>query len=62
MLQHCSADSFAVRLLQQVPPDAMRAGAVPYLRKDVAAVREVAASMGIDLGVLGEQASWVDVG
>jgi len=60
VLQDCSADSFAVRLLQQVPPDAMRTGAVPYLRKDVAAVREVAGSMGIDLGVLGQQASWVD--
>lgn len=60
VLQHCSADSFALRLLLRAQADASGATAVPYLRKDVAAVREVARAMAIDLGPLGDQASWVE--
>lgn len=60
VVSECSGDSFVVRLLRQVQPAAMVAGAWPYLAKDVAVIREVAAADGIDLGTLGEIARWID--
>ena len=60
VLAECSGDSFAMRLFAKVPSDALVAGAKPYLHKDVAVIREVAASLSIDLGELGELAGWVD--
>ncbi|MGD9701265.1 MAG: NAD(P)-dependent oxidoreductase [Acidimicrobiia bacterium] len=60
VVSECSGDSFALRLFQQIPPEAMSAAAKPYLVKDVGVIREVAASLGIDLGLLGDLASWVE--
>jgi 3-hydroxyisobutyrate dehydrogenase-like beta-hydroxyacid dehydrogenase len=60
VIAECSGDSFALRLFQHMAPEAMAAGAKPYLVKDVAVIREIAQAEGIDLGVLGELASWVD--
>jgi 3-hydroxyisobutyrate dehydrogenase-like beta-hydroxyacid dehydrogenase len=60
VVAECSGDSFAVRLFAKAPPQTMAAGAKPYLVKDVAVVREVAASLGIDLGLLGDLAHWID--
>lgn len=60
VVSECSGDSFVVRLFRQVPPDAMAAGAKHYLVKDVSAIREVAESLDIDLGLLGELARWID--
>ena len=56
----CSGNSYALALLRLRPADALAAGARPYLVKDVAVVREVADGLGIDLGLLGELATWVD--
>jgi 3-hydroxyisobutyrate dehydrogenase-like beta-hydroxyacid dehydrogenase len=61
VLAHCSGDSYALRLFTLGrAPGQMAMGARPYLAKDVRVVRAVAAPMGIDLGVLGELATWVD--
>ena len=59
IVSECSGDSFAIRLFQQVPPEAMASGARHYLVKDVSVIREVAAAQGIELGELGELANWV---
>jgi 3-hydroxyisobutyrate dehydrogenase-like beta-hydroxyacid dehydrogenase len=59
VLKHCSGDSFALRTFEHREPDPTASGARPYLMKDVAVVREVAEAMGLDLGELGEVASWV---
>jgi 3-hydroxyisobutyrate dehydrogenase-like beta-hydroxyacid dehydrogenase len=61
VLSHCSGDSYALHFFTRGgAPEQMAMGALPYLAKDVKVVREVAAPMGIDLGVLGELATWVD--
>jgi 3-hydroxyisobutyrate dehydrogenase-like beta-hydroxyacid dehydrogenase len=61
VLGHCSGDSHALSLLSMgVAPEQLAAGALPYLAKDMTVIREVAAPMGIDLGLLGELARWVD--
>ncbi len=59
IVSECSGDSFAIRLFQTMPPEALRTGARHYLVKDVGAIRDVAAEQGIDLGQLGELANWV---
>ncbi len=59
VLKHCSGDSFALRNFEHGDPDPTARGARPFLMKDVAVVREVAAAMDLDLGVLDEVASWV---
>jgi 3-hydroxyisobutyrate dehydrogenase-like beta-hydroxyacid dehydrogenase len=59
-LVHCSGTSLPITMLQQVPVDALIQSARPFLAKDVAAVRAVAAGMGLDLGPLGDLAAWVD--
>lgn len=56
----CSGDSGAIRLMQDMPVRATMGGARPYLVKDVSSVRAVASELGVDLGRLGELASWVD--
>lgn len=60
VVSECSGASFAVELFQRVPPEQLRTGATQYLMKDVAVVRQVAAVQGIDLGLLGELAGWVE--
>jgi 3-hydroxyisobutyrate dehydrogenase-like beta-hydroxyacid dehydrogenase len=60
VLQHCSGASRALSLLADIPAEAMVEAARPFLAKDVAVVREVAAELGVDLGLLGELAGWVD--
>jgi 3-hydroxyisobutyrate dehydrogenase-like beta-hydroxyacid dehydrogenase len=61
VLAHCSGDSYALHLLSTgASPEQLEAGVLPYLAKDVSVVREVAASIGVDLGPLGELARWVD--
>jgi 3-hydroxyisobutyrate dehydrogenase-like beta-hydroxyacid dehydrogenase len=61
VLGHCSGDSHALRLFTGgVAPDQLATAALPYLAKDMKVIREVAAPMGIDLGLLGELARWVD--
>ncbi|MDO8364179.1 MAG: NAD(P)-binding domain-containing protein [Actinomycetota bacterium] len=62
VVQECSGDSFAIRRLQLAPPVALEQGAKPYLAKDVAVIRTVAAEMGVSLGMLGELAGWADGG
>jgi 3-hydroxyisobutyrate dehydrogenase-like beta-hydroxyacid dehydrogenase len=59
-LATCSGNSFALALFERMPPETMKASARPFLVKDVAVVREVATSMGIDLGILGQLADWVN--
>ncbi|MCU4184056.1 NAD(P)-dependent oxidoreductase [Acidiferrimicrobium sp. IK] len=59
-LRHCSGTSLPISMLELRPVDALVAGARPFLRKDVGTVRDVAAELGVDLGMLGELASWVD--
>jgi 3-hydroxyisobutyrate dehydrogenase-like beta-hydroxyacid dehydrogenase len=59
-LHHCSGHSFALDVLAASPFAETRENAGPYLRKDIGAVREVAAELGMDLGLLGELAGWVD--
>ena len=61
-LATCSGNSFALALLQHLPPESTIETARPFLAKDVAVVREVAASMGLDLGLLGELSEWVNDG
>jgi 3-hydroxyisobutyrate dehydrogenase-like beta-hydroxyacid dehydrogenase len=61
VLEHCSADSYALRRLAGgVDPQLLARGALPFLAKDMEVVRTVAGSMGLDLGVLGSLADWVD--
>jgi 3-hydroxyisobutyrate dehydrogenase-like beta-hydroxyacid dehydrogenase len=61
VISSCSGDSFAVRLLAGgAPPAVLTASARPFLVKDVGVIRQVASESGIDLGVLGELAGWVD--
>jgi 3-hydroxyisobutyrate dehydrogenase len=55
----CSGDSFAVRLFSHREPKAMAEGARHFLVKDVNAIRDVANAQGLDLGLLGDLASWV---
>ncbi|KJE20514.1 beta-hydroxyacid dehydrogenase, 3-hydroxyisobutyrate dehydrogenase [Frankia torreyi] len=51
----CSADSAVFRHLQAIGGvEEFLAMAGPYLRKDVAAVEEVTAALGLDTGILGE--------
>lgn len=59
-LATCSGNSFALAQLERMPPELITTAARPFLVKDVAVVHEVAASMGIDLGVLGQLADWVN--
>ncbi len=61
-LATCSGNSFALALFQHLQPEALVATARPFLAKDVAVVREVAASLGLDLGLLGELSEWVNDG
>jgi len=61
VLAHCSGDSYALRILSSgAPPEQLEAGVLPYLSKDVSVVRDVTDAMGVDLGLLGELARWVD--
>jgi 3-hydroxyisobutyrate dehydrogenase-like beta-hydroxyacid dehydrogenase len=61
VLTHCSGDSYALRLFARGgSPEQLATGALPYLAKDVNVVRDVAAAMAIDLGLLGRLAAWVD--
>jgi len=59
VLEHCSGASAALALLKVGPPEVLVERARPYLVKDVAVVREVAAGLGVDLGLLGQLAEWV---
>ena len=61
VLAHCSGDSYALRLLiRGATPEQLAVGTRPYLSKDVQVVRDVAASMDLELGLLGDLATWVD--
>ena len=61
VLTHCSGDSYALRLFTRGgAPEQLAMGALPYLAKDINVVREVVAPMGVELGLLGELATWVD--
>ena len=62
IVAQCSGDSFALQMFQHIDPTVMEAAAKPYLVKDVGVIREVASSLGIHLGLLGELAEWVDQG
>ena len=59
-LRHCSGTSLPISMLEQVPPDDLLRRARPFLAKDTAVMRSVAAELGLDLGPLGEIAAWVD--
>jgi 3-hydroxyisobutyrate dehydrogenase-like beta-hydroxyacid dehydrogenase len=59
VVSECSGGSFAMNLLQHLPAEALATGARHYLVKDVGVIRDVADSMGIDLGELGDRAGWV---
>lgn len=59
-LASCSGNSFALALFERMPPEMMKASARPFLVKDVAVVHDVAMSMGVDLGLLGQLADWVN--
>lgn len=59
LLTTCSGNSYAVALFAHMPPE-LSEQARPFLAKDVAVVREVADEIGVDLGILGELAEWVD--
>jgi 3-hydroxyisobutyrate dehydrogenase-like beta-hydroxyacid dehydrogenase len=59
-LATCSGNSFALAVLAAIPPETIKVSARPFLVKDVAVVHNVAASMGIDLGMLGQLADWVN--
>ena len=51
---HCSGSSASMQLLAGgAPPDRILTAAGPLLRKDVDMVEQVAASLGVDLGLLG---------
>lgn len=58
-VHECSGQSYALDLLARIPFEQIGAGAGPYLRKDVAAAREAAAELGVELGPLGDLARWV---
>lgn len=61
VLAHCSGDSYALQLLSRgAPSQQLRAGVLPYLAKDVSVVREVTTAMGVDLGLVGHLAAWVE--
>jgi 3-hydroxyisobutyrate dehydrogenase-like beta-hydroxyacid dehydrogenase len=59
-LATCSGNSFALALFERMQPETMKASARPFLVKDIAVVQDVATSMGIDLGILGQLADWVN--
>jgi 3-hydroxyisobutyrate dehydrogenase-like beta-hydroxyacid dehydrogenase len=59
-LHRSSGQSYALDLLASSPFEALAPAAGPFLRKDVAVIRSVAAELGVDLGVLGDLAAWVD--
>lgn len=54
-LRHCSGDSYAIGMLDKLGTEVI-AGSEPFLVKDVGVVREVAAELGVDLGLLGQTA------
>jgi 3-hydroxyisobutyrate dehydrogenase-like beta-hydroxyacid dehydrogenase len=60
VLAECSGDSYAVRLFHERDPAGLDRSVRPYLSKDVAVIRDVARSLGLDLGRLGNLAGWVD--
>jgi 3-hydroxyisobutyrate dehydrogenase len=51
--------SFAINLFQHMAPESVAGGARHYLAKDVSTIRAVAGEQGIELGLLGELATWV---
>jgi 3-hydroxyisobutyrate dehydrogenase-like beta-hydroxyacid dehydrogenase len=55
----CSGASAAVAILARLPAEAVVPGARPYLVKDVQVINDVAAELGIDLGLLGDLAGWI---
>lgn len=59
-VQRSSGQSYALDLLAFSPFEALAPAAGPFLRKDVAVIRSVAAELGVELGVLGDLARWVD--
>jgi 3-hydroxyisobutyrate dehydrogenase-like beta-hydroxyacid dehydrogenase len=59
VLRTCSGNSYALALLEHLDAATISQSARPYLAKDVAVVREVAAGLGVDLGLLGSMAEWV---
>jgi len=61
-LVHCSGTSLPISLLERLPATTLVAGARPFLAKDVAVIRDVAAEMGLDLGPLGSLADWITEG
>jgi 3-hydroxyisobutyrate dehydrogenase-like beta-hydroxyacid dehydrogenase len=61
-LVHCSGTSLPISMLDRLPATTLAAGARPFLAKDVAVIRDVAAGMGLDLGPLGSLAGWVTDG
>ena len=61
VLERCSADTYAMRrLIGGVDPQLLVTASRPFLAKDVAVVRTVADSIGLDLGMLGDLARWVE--
>lgn len=60
VIRHCSGDSFALQVLAAAPASALAPAVARYLRKDVAAARDAAGDVGIDLGRLGDWADWFD--
>jgi 3-hydroxyisobutyrate dehydrogenase-like beta-hydroxyacid dehydrogenase len=60
VVQACSGDSFALRVLQRGSPADVARGVQRYLRKDVAAAQVAASELGLDLGRLGRWAAWFD--
>jgi 3-hydroxyisobutyrate dehydrogenase-like beta-hydroxyacid dehydrogenase len=59
-LATCSGNSYALAIFAGMSPETIKVEARPFLAKDVAVVHEVATSMGIDLGILGQLADWVN--
>ena len=59
-LSHCSGSSLPISMLEHLPLDTLIDGARPFLKKDVAILSEVTADLGLDLGLLGEIAAWVN--
>lgn len=59
-INHCSGDSFALRVLTAGPAGVMAKAVSRYLRKDVAAAHAAALEFDIDLGRLGRWADWFD--
>lgn len=58
----CSGKSYATDLLCALDARHLVDDVRPYLSKDVTMVREVAAGLGLDLGLLGQLAAWVERG